>query len=314
MTFIFKHGLTQAPARGTGAEAGIDQSTRPPRTEEGTASGHSGVFTFGDEWNRSLGAVGDGNSELTSPEKDERSNSLPTNVADEQHAGRSGSGRAPQLSDSPNTPPIFRFTSQSSVSGANGSDAAPGLHQWDQSTLTTPNVDNETIASFRGLHNITPCRFLPVTSRLSLAPVPRLGRRLARKSWSEPSVNDPSGQPGSSRLVVPSQQGPEDAPPITRARSQSEVPETLPKAKSPALPYDVLDEEVPPHPFFANSFQTTLQKGIEIAKRTVQTISSIPWVRDSALDALLEDAKGLCVFHGSDTRTVAVLGDSGQGK
>lgn len=79
--------------------------------------------------------------------------------------------------------------------------------------------------------------------------------------------------------------------------------------------YDVRDEEAPIEPFFTPTFQTALQNGLGIANKVVSAIeklvgSSAP---SSDLERLSRDAKLLGAFYGSDTRTIAVLGDSGEG-
>ncbi|KAJ9136605.1 Ras GTPase family protein [Pleurostoma richardsiae] len=80
-------------------------------------------------------------------------------------------------------------------------------------------------------------------------------------------------------------------------------------------PYDLRDEETPQHRFFSPEFQSALQKGLGIAKDTVEAIEKLDGlVTDSTLSKFLQTAKRLRVFHGSDTRTIAVLGDSGEGK
>jgi hypothetical protein len=80
-------------------------------------------------------------------------------------------------------------------------------------------------------------------------------------------------------------------------------------------PYDVRDEEAPLEPFFTPAFQTALRNGLGIANRTVTAIERL--VASSRptgdLERLCNDAKNLSTFQSSDTRTIAVLGDSGEG-
>ncbi|RYP68754.1 hypothetical protein DL771_006484 [Monosporascus sp. 5C6A] len=106
---------------------------------------------------------------------------------------------------------------------------------------------------------------------------------------------------------------------VNRASSSRATRDRTPPAGSLGVevaPYSVRDEQPPPHPFFTSSFQTALKDGFDIAKGIANMIQSIP---DSIelgpeIHRLLEDAKILSSFVGSDTRTIAVLGDSGQGK
>ena len=80
-------------------------------------------------------------------------------------------------------------------------------------------------------------------------------------------------------------------------------------------PYDVRDEEAPLEPFFTPAFQTALRNGLGIANRTVTAIERLVGSSQPTgdLERLLNDAKSLSTFQSSDTRTIAVLGDSGEG-
>lgn len=84
----------------------------------------------------------------------------------------------------------------------------------------------------------------------------------------------------------------------------------------PTSPYDVGSEEPPLEPFFASSFQTQLQRGLDIAKDAADAMETArqSLVEEADLQRLINDAKGLSTFKSSDTRTIAVLGDSGEGK
>ena len=81
------------------------------------------------------------------------------------------------------------------------------------------------------------------------------------------------------------------------------------------VPYDVMSETSPPEPFFTPAFQTALQSGLAVAKSAataVQGVLGALGFRDD-LDRLLKSAEDLSRFESSDTRTIAVLGDSGHG-
>ncbi|RDW87518.1 hypothetical protein BP5796_03212 [Coleophoma crateriformis] len=100
-----------------------------------------------------------------------------------------------------------------------------------------------------------------------------------------------------------------------RSRSISDV--SILSNKNDALsPYDVRDEEAPLKPFFTPVFQSALQDGLRIAKKAVTAIEKVVESSDATdyLEGLLGDARKFSTFHTSDTRTIAVLGDSGQGK
>ncbi|KFZ06243.1 hypothetical protein V501_07587 [Pseudogymnoascus sp. VKM F-4519 (FW-2642)] len=81
-------------------------------------------------------------------------------------------------------------------------------------------------------------------------------------------------------------------------------------------PYDVGSEEPPLEPFFASPFQTALQKGLDIAKDAADAMETAgqSLVAGGDLQRLINDAKELSTFKSSETRTIAVLGDSGEGK
>lgn len=81
-------------------------------------------------------------------------------------------------------------------------------------------------------------------------------------------------------------------------------------------PYDVGSEEPPLEPFFASPFQTALQGGLQIAKDAADAMETAgqSLVAGSDLQRLINDAKELSTFKSSETRTIAVLGDSGEGK
>jgi hypothetical protein len=65
-------------------------------------------------------------------------------------------------------------------------------------------------------------------------------------------------------------------------------------------------------------FQDALKEGPNIAQKAVKAIEKMqagnPGILDSDVSKFLDDAKDLQQFQGSDTRTIAVLGDSGEGK
>lgn len=80
-------------------------------------------------------------------------------------------------------------------------------------------------------------------------------------------------------------------------------------------PYDVRDEETPVEPFFTTVFQNALQQGLDVAEDAVSAMNKFDGSLEpeSHLQRLLKDAQSLTTFHSSDTRTIAILGDSGEG-
>ncbi|MBE3046254.1 hypothetical protein IMZ48_27700 [Candidatus Bathyarchaeota archaeon] len=81
-------------------------------------------------------------------------------------------------------------------------------------------------------------------------------------------------------------------------------------------PYDINSEQMPPHPFFSTEFQAKLREGGIIAERAVAVIGRMTDVvgHDETLDRLMEDSQRLTSFRATETKTVAILGDSGEGK
>ncbi|EON64079.1 hypothetical protein W97_03309 [Coniosporium apollinis CBS 100218] len=82
------------------------------------------------------------------------------------------------------------------------------------------------------------------------------------------------------------------------------------------VPYDIKDETAPVEPFYTPAFQSALQRGIRIAKEVADvTASPDQFTRVGPdLHRLWTDAVELSKFRTSETRTVAVLGNSGAGK
>ncbi|KAH8812284.1 hypothetical protein F5884DRAFT_784973 [Xylogone sp. PMI_703] len=102
---------------------------------------------------------------------------------------------------------------------------------------------------------------------------------------------------------------------VPRPRSLSDVSDVS-ENNDNTNPYDVRDEKVPLEPFFTPTFQTALKDGMRIANKVDTALkrsigSSGP---SNELGMLLNDAQKLKTFQSSDTRTIAVLGDSGEGK
>ncbi|RDW73267.1 hypothetical protein BP6252_07174 [Coleophoma cylindrospora] len=203
--------------------------------------------------------------------------------------------------------------------------------------------------TFRFLHNVTP-RPSPEPEEASASssqdPQTRsshesLGSLLRSeqdKSRLSPSINQPqnidtnsSSERGIPRIIqeyldATPNTGQQSSSPIEvsdlipgpghlRSRSISDV-SILSDNNDALSTYDVRDEEAPLEPFFTPVFQSALQDGLRIAKRTVTAIEKVVGSSGATgyLGGLLGDARKFSTFHTSDTRTIAVLGDSGQGK
>ena len=83
------------------------------------------------------------------------------------------------------------------------------------------------------------------------------------------------------------------------------------------VPYDIKREEpLPPHPYFTEDFQRNgIGKGIDWAKNVAGALQQFgdTIASDADLKRFADDANRLSRFESHDTRTIAVLGDSGEG-
>ncbi|CAK7229083.1 hypothetical protein SCUCBS95973_007099 [Sporothrix curviconia] len=83
-------------------------------------------------------------------------------------------------------------------------------------------------------------------------------------------------------------------------------------AVAPVVPYNPHDEENPPSAFFTPAVQGALRNGMAIAREAATAIRGANIATDADLQRLLGEAERLQTFSGTDTRTIAVLGDSGE--
>lgn len=112
--------------------------------------------------------------------------------------------------------------------------------------------------------------------------------------------------------IPPQDTRPQGLPlPVTPPNSGPARPSRKPVPAS----YDVRDEQAPSHPFFTSAFQTSLKDGVGTAEKAAALIRQLNDLgkSDNALARLSKDAADLCSFSGVETRTIAVLGDSGEG-
>lgn len=223
--------------------------------------------------------------------------------------------------------------------------------QLDQRVSNSPPSERQETVTFRLLHNITPRpspdpETAPLSSyqdppdRPNHSSLPILST--PEYSFSQPlhtmysdekiairSADDPPEQgvpmtPGTSNPFYPrpaASLSPTQASDLSpspgglRQRSISDVSVVSHDNDAPSL-YDVRDEQAPLELFFTPAFQAALQNGLDIAKRTVTAIEKLMGSSDPTgnLERLFSNAKTLSTFQSSDTRTIAVLGDSGEGK
>lgn len=108
-----------------------------------------------------------------------------------------------------------------------------------------------------------------------------------------------------------------EAPVPTQPR-QSAEPEAQPDVPVTSQPYDPAQELVPEHVFYSAGFRAKLESGLDLAGRAVscieQALARMPATDTAELQRHLTEAKYLRDFRPAATRTLAFLGDSGQGK
>jgi len=80
-------------------------------------------------------------------------------------------------------------------------------------------------------------------------------------------------------------------------------------------PYDTKDEPAPTAPFYTTAFQSALKDGVGIAREAAEAFVTACALDDSpALQRLKSMAEDLSKYRSSETKTIAVLGDSGEGE
>lgn len=80
--------------------------------------------------------------------------------------------------------------------------------------------------------------------------------------------------------------------------------------------YNVESEVPPSQPFHSPAFQDVLRKGLNIPRQLADALekAQLSLVDGDNIQRLISDAQGLSKFEVSDTRTIAILGDSGGGE
>ncbi|KAH0592355.1 hypothetical protein MHUMG1_09968 [Metarhizium humberi] len=227
------------------------------------------------------------------------------------------------------TTPSFTFDIDPSALGEGAREAN---HPTSAETASSSPPIVYQFGSFRGLHNVTPVPS-PKAEPFKLSddyvfdfslpspkfPSPKAASKIRSPRNSRPSsLSDllgysPSTQSG--RPPAETGQSSTSEPILLLGnQSHSDLSRSVAGSQQPVVAYDVLNEETPRHPFFSNTFQATLQKGLRIAKAATDVLKSVRSVQGSGLESLLKEGEDLCAFHGTSTRTIAILGDSGQGK
>jgi hypothetical protein len=107
------------------------------------------------------------------------------------------------------------------------------------------------------------------------------------------------------------------AEPNLQPQSHSPAPSTASTDvnDSTRAPYDIKDEPAPTAPFYTTAFQSALRDGVGIAREAAEAFVAICALDDNpALQRLKSMAEDLSKYRSSETKTIAVLGDSGEGE
>lgn len=127
-------------------------------------------------------------------------------------------------------------------------------------------------------------------------------------SFSFLSPSTPDNRPRSSPVLSSTQESP----------NSTYVASPTPEPPAPVTPYDAKEEAAPPHVLFSDIFQDAMKQGVGMAQKATAAIEKMQTCAseeaDSGVGKFLDDAKDLQRFQGTDTRTIAVLGDSGEGE
>lgn len=225
------------------------------------------------------------------------------------------------------TPPgVFRFH-QSPSPAASAAATVPvpvamPSFQFGEPAPPTSTAPTNGGPSFRFFHNISPSpspQPSPYASPRQSSVMASPEAELARLTLNETPA---SSQTPPRTLQLTSFQF---SSPISHANATASGEQSSRRAltASPApgselelVSYSVRKEQPPSHPFFTSQFQSALKGGLDIAKGIADMIQTMPATieRGPELLELLQRAERLRKFIGSDTRTVAVLGDSGEGQ
>lgn len=106
------------------------------------------------------------------------------------------------------------------------------------------------------------------------------------------------------------------SPQINHSRRSSEGSLADSESSNEDAKYAVEDEEAPIEPYFTKEFQSILGRSYGIAIQVADELEKLEKVfgEDANFRRLLNDSKGLSKGDISSTRTIAILGASGEGK
>lgn len=233
-----------------------------------------------------------------------------------------GSETTPRHS-SPSQAFSFSFGGASSPAVQFNSSPTPPLQLFPDTSRTQINAD----FTFRSLHNASPTPSPQPSPRQSARPTPAQPLWLSQPDFNfssltfnekqaTPSVDSTAERPlGPELLFAHPNLGSGNTNSVNQDSNKLNE-STISTAVYEPVPYNVLDEQAPAHPLFTATFQSALKAGTDIAKAMASTIRNVDPSLDSDhdLQRFLQDAEELSSFSSHDTRTIAVLGDSGQGR
>ncbi|TEY79928.1 hypothetical protein BOTCAL_0040g00200 [Botryotinia calthae] len=106
------------------------------------------------------------------------------------------------------------------------------------------------------------------------------------------------------------------SPQISHSRRSSEASSADSESSNDDVKYAVEDEKAPLEPYFTEEFQLILGRSYDIAIQVANELGKLENVfgEDVNFRRLLNDSKGLSARDISSTRTIAILGASGEGK
>ncbi|KAI1870179.1 hypothetical protein JX265_006349 [Neoarthrinium moseri] len=206
--------------------------------------------------------------------------------------------RNPESPGDPDTIPKFTFSAGNEPSfGARVTPPAPQFAGFGGAGRD----QGDHVFTFRSLYNATPSPSPQPSPQATPTRMPRLSR--TEFDFTRLSIKETSPRPSNSLQLQ------------VAATGQLSSFQAVTDQKSQPTPYSVLDEEPPAHPLFTSVFQSALKDGIAVSKDAMTIIKHTNrFSDDSDLSRLLHDAEDLSNFACSGTKTIAVLGDSGQGK
>ncbi|KAK6604057.1 hypothetical protein H4I95_05960 [Botrytis cinerea] len=106
------------------------------------------------------------------------------------------------------------------------------------------------------------------------------------------------------------------SPQISHSRRSSEASSADSESSNEDVKYAVEDEKAPLEPYFTEEFQSLLGRSYDVALQVANELGKLENVFGEDIDfrRLLNDSKGLSARDISSTRTIAILGASGEGK